>query len=222
MFFASTSTHIKKKRFFPRHTARQQLAGHNSGRVFFITSDSAFYLCLCIRAKYTLRARVCKRLWTHSTVNLAVRTSGADVWHHFLVPESRHEFWTLSCHIFEFHEGAVTSKHTVLTKVSPSEVTSVARQYRSSIVMTKAACDSMHEPQEVRQTRCVGGEDPPEDTPCRYKGQHVDGCCVRGLTQSTVLLPHSCRFNGIEFDGNSVWEGGHIRYWRCRFRLDRQ
>ena len=42
-FFASTSTHIKKNRFFPRHTTRQQLAGHNSGSVFFITSDNAFF-----------------------------------------------------------------------------------------------------------------------------------------------------------------------------------
>ena len=83
--------------FFPRHTTRQQLAGHNSGSVFLfsITSDNSFFLY--IRAKHTLRARVCKRLLTHSTVNLAVPTLGADVWDHFLMPESRHEFWTLSC-----------------------------------------------------------------------------------------------------------------------------
>ena len=34
---------------------------------------------------------------------------------------------------------------------------------------------------------CDGGEDPPRDTSCRYKQQHVEGCCVRGFDTATLL-----------------------------------
>ena len=78
-----------QENILPRHTTRQQLAGHNSGSVF--SSRPTMFFCLYIRARHTLRARVCKRLWTHSTVNLTVPTLDADVWNHFLMPESHHE-----------------------------------------------------------------------------------------------------------------------------------
>ena len=77
VFFCFDIYPQQEKPFFPRHSTRQQLAGHSSGSVFFFFSPRPtmrFFFCLYTRAKHTLRARVCKRLWTHSTVNLAVPT----------------------------------------------------------------------------------------------------------------------------------------------------
>ena len=57
----------------------------------------------------------------------------------------------------------------------PSEVTTVARLYRPNTVLTQAVCGSVHEFVKVRQTRCAGGDDPPEDIPfLLQKGQNVE------------------------------------------------
>ena len=56
---------------------------------------------------------------THPTVTLELSLWRAVVWNlSFLCGKVVHEEWAISCHRFEFHEGAVTSNDTVLTKVS--------------------------------------------------------------------------------------------------------